>query len=168
MRRVNESRKFYLMISTHARIAVVDTTQSMEVMCFSSRMELVKVMLENARIAPKPEHYASPSHEAAVRDIRAHCDVVLAAIAKEQAEDKKADNLREFVKGKTVLDRTDLSREEWLGHVYDGLCHYAGKPANDAEEKNLRELAATMAETYYDEDHVSPADAVWDEVCASA
>lgn len=62
------------------------------------------------------------------------------------------------------LDRTDLPRDRWVQLVYEGLCHYCGKPVNEQEEKNLREWAAAMAESYYDEDHESPGDAVWNEI----
>jgi hypothetical protein len=72
------------------------------------------------------------------------------------------------------IQRTDLPRDQWINHVYDGLCHYCGKPTNATEGLNLRMHAQGMADYYYDQPikdglkSFSPADAVWDEVQASA
>lgn len=77
------------MISTSAKIALVDTTQGMEVLCFATRLEMVRVLMENARIAPKPDYFGAPSHEVAIRNIRDHCDAVLKAIEKDRSEEEE-------------------------------------------------------------------------------
>jgi hypothetical protein len=72
------------------------------------------------------------------------------------------------------IQRTDLPRDVWINHVYDGLCHYCGQPKNPTEGLNLRMQAQAMAEYHYDEaikedgKSRSPADAVWDEVQAGS
>ncbi len=74
---------------------------------------------------------------------------------------KKPENLE--------IQRPNLPRERWLELVYEGLCHYCGKPANETEEKNLRSYAVSLAENYYDDPtaRLSPADAVMDELSSS-
>lgn len=85
------------MISTNAKIAIVDTTQGMELLTFSNRLEAVCVLMENARIAPKPEYFASPSHEAAIRVIQKHCETVLKAIEKDRAEEDLIEHGQETI-----------------------------------------------------------------------
>lgn len=75
------------MLTTSAKLAIVDTTQGMEVLCFANRLEAVRALMENARIAPNHEHYGCPAHEAAVKNIRDHCDLVLRDIAEDRAQD---------------------------------------------------------------------------------
>jgi hypothetical protein len=75
------------MISTSGKVAVIDTTLGMEVLCYSNRLETVLSMMESARIAPVPEYFGSVSHEDAVRNIREHCDVVLAAITADRVRE---------------------------------------------------------------------------------
>lgn len=75
------------MISTSDKVAVIDTTLGMEVLCFPNRLQAVLVMMESARIAPKHEHYGCPAHEAAIRKIREHCEIVLKAIEDDRALD---------------------------------------------------------------------------------
>jgi hypothetical protein len=77
------------MISTNAKVAIVDTALGMEVLCYGNRLEAVRALMENARIAPKDTYFGSPEHEAAVRNIRDHCDVVLKAIEKDRAEEEE-------------------------------------------------------------------------------
>lgn len=76
------------MISTSSKVILIDASLGTEVLCFKNRLEAVRALMENAGIAPVSEYYGSPSHEEAVKNIRAHCDVVLEAIYKDRAEDE--------------------------------------------------------------------------------
>lgn len=59
-----------------------------------------------------------------------------------------------------------MSKEQWIEEVYRLLCESLGAPKNATEEKNLREIAETMAndDCEYFGDGYTPREALGEEM----
>jgi len=58
-----------------------------------------------------------------------------------------------------------MNRETWINEAFAELIKAMGPCENLNEQKNLREWAEAIAETYFDEEPAyTPHDAVWEEL----